>query len=251
MKNTFTYALTGVAMVTLLAFSFNDDLAKKITPNNALTPREKREGFKLLFDGKSLENFRNFKKQTIGKDWIVNDEAICLNAHELKPGQWQADGGDLITKEKYANYELKVDWKVTPCANSGIIYNVQELDSAQYVWHTGPEMQILDNSCHPDGKLEKHRTGDLYDLIKSSKETVKPVGEWNHVILRQQNGFVEQFLNGTKVVSVQIGSPYWNKLVAGSKFKSMPYFGKFKEGHIALQDHGNKIWFRNIKIKTL
>jgi len=251
MKTTFSYALTGVAMVTLLAFSFNDDLAKKITPNNALTPREKREGFKLLFDGKSLANFRNYKKQTIGKDWIIDDEAICLNAQQLKSGQWQAEGGDLITKEKYANYELKLDWKITACANSGVIFNVQELDSAQYVWHTGPELQILDNACHADAKIIKHRAGDLYDLISSSKETAKPVGEWNSIVVRQKNGFVQEYLNGTKIISVQIGTPNWNKLVAGSKFKAMPYFGKFKEGHIALQDHGNKIWFRNIKIKTL
>lgn len=238
-------------MVTLLAFSFNDDLAKKITPNNALTPREKREGFKLLFDGKSFTNFRTYKKQTIGKDWIIDDEAICLNAKDVKSGHGQADAGDLITKEKYANYELKIDWKASPCANSGIIYNVQELDSTQYVWQTGLEMQILDNDCHPDGKIVKHRAGDLYDLVRSSKETVKPVGEWNHIVLRQKNGFIEQYLNGTKVVSIQMGTPAWNKLVAGSKFKSMPYFGKFQEGYIALQDHGNKVWFRNIKIKTL
>ena len=198
-----------------------------------------------------MSNFRNYKKQTIGKDWIIDDEAIMLNAKELKPGQWQADGGDLITKEKYENYELKIDFKVSHGANSGVIYNVQELDSTQYVWQTGPEMQILDNDVHPDGKIDKHRTGDLYDLIRSSKETTKAVGEWNHIVLRQKNGFVEQFLNGTKVVSVQIGGALWNKLVAGSKFKNMPFFGKFKEGHIALQDHGFKIWFRNIKIKIL
>ena len=251
MKHTFTYAVTGIVMVTLLTFSSNDELAKKITPNNALTPKEKREGFKLLFDGKSFSNWRTFKKQTIGKDWIIDDQAICLNAKDSKTEHGQTDGGDLITKEKYGNYELKLDWKVAPCANSGVIYNVQELDSTQYVWQTGPEMQILDNNCHPDGKIEKHRTGDLYDLIKSSKETVKPVGEWNHIVLRQKNGFVEQYLNGTKTASVQIGGTTWNKLVAGSKFKAMPYFGKFTEGYIALQDHGNKVWFRNIKIRAL
>ena len=243
--------MLGVAVLALLAFSITDEFVIKITPNNTLSAKERREGFKLLFDGKSLENFRNYKKQTISKDWIIDDEAIYLNAQTLKQGQWHSEGGDIITKEKFSNFELKIDCKISPCANSGLIWNVQELDSLDQTWYTGPEMQILDDTCYHGSRDDKHRSGDLYDLISSGKQPNKNIGEWNHIVLRQKNGFVEQFQNGEKLMSVQIGSDAWNKLVAGSKFKNMPYFGKFKEGHIAIQDHGYKIWFRNIKIRSL
>ena len=112
-------------------------------------------------------------------------------------------------------------------------------------------MQVLDNERHPDAKIPKHRAGDLYDLISSSQETVKPAGEWNHAEVKVQNGKLDLYLNGTNVVSTTMWDDNWKKMVAGSKFKSMPDFGTFKKGHIALQDHGNAVWYKNIKIKQL
>jgi cytochrome c len=220
---------------------------------NVLTPDEEKSGVKLLFDGKSLSGWHNFKKTTIGKGWVIDsvEKAIHL-AVKPEAGQWNSDdGGDIMTEAAYENYELSIEWKIDTCGNSGIIYNVLEDPKAEYVWHTGPEMQVLDNKCHPDAKIIKHRAGDLYDMISVSKETVRPALEWNQAKLVQNKGKVEHWLNGEKVVEYDMNTPAWKDMIAKSKFKDMPLFGKSMKGHIALQDHGNKVWFRNIKIKTL
>lgn len=160
-------------------------------------------------------------------------------------------GGDIVTEEEYENFELSLEWKIQACGNSGVMFNVQEGASHERAWHTGPEMQVLDNSCHPDAKIIKHRAGDLYDLISCTTETVKPAGEWNLAKIVSKNGKYEFWLNGVKNVEFTMRTPEWKKLVAGSKFKSMPDFGKFIKGRISLQDHGDQVWYRNIKIKEL
>ncbi|MBK9737405.1 MAG: DUF1080 domain-containing protein [Saprospiraceae bacterium] len=220
--------------------------------NNKLTPPEIKAGWQLLFDGKSTKGWRNFKKQTIGKSWVIQDEAIHLDAKPNKDGHWQAaDGGDIITEKPYENYEFSVDWRIGTCGNSGIIFNVVEADKYDYVWQTGPEMQVLDNTCHPDSKYVKHRAGDLYDMIACKHPTVKPAGEWNEARIRNLNGKLDFWLNGYNVVSFTMHDDTWKKMVANSKFKDMPDFGLATGGHISLQDHGDKVWYRNIKIKQL
>jgi hypothetical protein len=128
---------------------------------------------------------------------------------------------------------------------------VHEAKEYPYPWQTGPEMQVLDNAGHPDAKIISHRAGDLYDLIVSSKETVKPAGEWNQAEIRINKGKLDFFLNGVNIVSTQLFTPEWEALIAKSKFKSMPGFGKFKKGKIALQDHGDLVHYRNLMIKKL
>ena len=221
--------------------------------HNILTEEEMAEGWKLLFDGTSTEGIRNFKKETLGKRWVVEDGTLHFQGKGEDADGWQAeDGGDIIiTDKEYENYELRLDWKISTNGNSGIIYNVIESDDYDYVWQTGPEMQILDNVGHPDAKIQKHRASDLYDLIECDVERVNPAEEWNSIRLVVNNGKVEHWLNGFKVVETQMWTDQWNEMVAGSKFKDMPAFGTGKKGHVSLQDHGDKVWFRNIKIREI
>ncbi len=225
--------------------------SSELYADNTLTNQEKSEGWQLLFDGKKIDQFRNFKKQTIGSGWVISDNAIHLNAIK-EEGKWQAkDAGDIITNEAYENFELKLDWKITNCGNSGIVFNVVEDNKYEYVWHTGPEMQVLDNTCHPDTKFITHKAGDLYDLIESNFPCSKSAGQWNKVTIRKNKGKVDLFLNGYKTCSFDMNAPEWKKLIAKSKFKDMPGFGLAKSGHIALQDHGDKVWYKNIKIRKM
>lgn len=224
----------------------------QIIPPNTLTEAEKAAGWKLLFDGKTMDGWHNFNKETIGKGWVIDDDAIHLNAKKNPDGHWQAaDGGDIVTDGQYENYELRLDWKIGACGNSGVIYNVVEDEKYDYVWLTGPEMQVLDNTCHPDAMYPRHRAGDLYDMIECKYETVKPAGEWNEARLVINNGRVEQWLNGRKLVEFEMFNDTWTQMIANSKFKDMPDFGKARKGHIALQDHGDRVWFRNVKIREL
>ncbi|MBS1626579.1 MAG: DUF1080 domain-containing protein [Bacteroidetes bacterium] len=204
-----------------------------------------------LFDGKTLEGWHSYGKAEPGKAWKVEDDCIHLDAASKK--SYQTDGGgDLVTNEEFENYDLKLEWKISKNGNSGIIFNVhEEVPMYDESWRTGMEMQILDNDGHADGKIHKHRAGDLYDLIACSKETVKPVGEWNEAEIICNKGNLELKLNGTTVVKTTLWNDAWKQLIAGSKFKKMPNFGTFTKGRIALQDHGNDVWFRNIMIKKL
>ncbi len=220
--------------------------------DNHLTQLEKDAGWQLLFDGETTNGWRNYRKQTIGSSWKVEDGALYLDATKKPDGGWQAaDGGDIITDKSYKNYELKLDWKISACGNSGIIYNVVENDKYDYVWQTGPEMQILDNTCHPDTKYPTHRAGDLYDMIECKYKTVNPAGDWNKVRIKSLDGHMQFYLNGHKVVEFTMHTPEWDELIKNSKFYGWDGFGVAKEGHIALQDHGDPVYFKNIMIREL
>jgi cytochrome c len=223
-----------------------------VMQENTLTAKEKGNGWKLLFDGKTMNGWHTFKKETAGKAWIVENGAIMLNATKKPDGGWQVvDGGDIVTADEYENFELAIEWKIAPCGNSGIIYNVVESPEYDYVWQTGPEMQVLDNACHPDARFVTHRAGDLYDMIETNYTAVKPAGEWNKVRIVKNKGHVEHWLNGVKVVEFDMYNDKWKEMIAKSKFKDMKGFGLAPKGKISLQDHGDRVWYRNIKIRNL
>ncbi len=209
-----------------------------------------QDGWITLFDGTSTKGWHSYGHSSVGDIWQIQDGA--LYADTTKKVKGSHGNNDLVTDDEYENYDLKLEWKISPNGNSGIIFNIKE-DTTLYknTYNTGLEMQVLDNNGHPDAKIIKHRAGDLYDLISSSKETVKPVGEWNQAEIVVKDGKLDLFLNGTNVVSTTLWDDNWKKLVAGSKFKNMPGFGTFKKGKIALQEHNNAVWYRNIQIKKL
>lgn len=229
-----------------------DTLAPKTTATaNVLTEEQQKEGWQLLFDGQTTKGWHKYGGNPVGAAWKVADGALYLDTANKK--DWQIEqGGDIVSDSAYDNFHLKLEWKIAKDGNSGIIFYIHE-DTAKYEWpwHTGPEMQVLDNNGHPDSKIIKHRAGDLYDLISCSKETVKPAGEWNLAEIKSLNGKLELFLNGENVVTTQLWDDAWKKLVAGSKFKAYPDFGTYKKGKIGLQDHGNMVWYRNVMIRKL
>ncbi len=204
-----------------------------------------QKGFKPIFDGKTTTGWHTYGKTTVGDGWKVEDGVLHFDPEAAKNGQ----GGDLVTDLEYENFHLKLDWKVAPNANSGIIFYIKEDAKFKNTYDTGLEMQVLDNNGHPDGKLTKHRAGDLYDLISSSSEPVKAVGEWNTAEIVSKNGKLTFLLNGVIVVETVLWDDNFKALIAGSKFANWPNFGTFKKGKIALQDHGDNVWYRNIMIK--
>lgn len=203
-----------------------------------------------LFDGQTLNGWSKYGGGEVGKAWKVENGELFLDATN-KAGWQTGDGGDIVTNEEFENFHLKYEWKIAQNGNSGVMFYVHEAPEFQYPWNTGPEMQVLDNAGHPDAKIISHRAADLYDLIVSSEETVKPYGEWNQAEIIANNGKLDLVLNGKTIVSTTMWTPEWEALIAKSKFKDMSGFGKYKKGKIALQDHGDLVHFRNIVIKKL
>lgn len=203
------------------------------------------KGWVSLFDGKTLNGWHVYGNRPMTGSWSVQDGAIYFD-------RTKKANGDLLTDKQYENFHLKYDWKISPNGNSGLIFWVQE-DTVKYrqTYHTGPEMQVLDNDGHKDGKINKHRSGNLYDLIEGKEGAVKPVGEWNTAEIISNKGKLEFILNGVSVLTTTYGDDQWKQMVAGSKFKQWPDFGTIFKGNIALQNHDSDVWYKNIKVKQL
>jgi hypothetical protein len=243
--------MRNLASLVALFILVSCNSSKNTMAANELTSEEKNKGWQLLFDGKSTKGWHKYGNEPVGSAWKIRQGNLVLDTTEKE--NWQTKGGgDIVTDEEFDNFHLQLDWKIAKDGNSGIIFYINE-DKAryEYPWNTGMEMQVLDNNGHADAKIIKHRAGDLYDLISSSKETVKAVGEWNHAEIKCVNGKLDLYLNGEIIVSTMLWDDSWKKLVAGSKFKNMTGFGTYKKGRIGLQDHGNEVCFRNIKIRKL
>jgi hypothetical protein len=158
-------------------------------------------------------------------------------------------GGDIVTSDEFGDFELRLQWKISQGGNSGVIFRVA--NAGNQVWESGPEMQVLDNAGHVDGKAPLTSAGANYGLHAPVRDVTRPVGEWNDVLLRVSGAHVEHWLNGVKVVEYELWSPEWESLVKASKFGSLTAYGRARRGHIALQDHGDLVWFRDIRIRPL
>jgi Domain of Unknown Function (DUF1080) len=216
-----------------------DDDAK----HNTLTAAEREQGWKLLFDGKTTTGWRKYRGEGVPDMWKVSDGVLVLDPAS------GTQHGDLVTTDPYKSFELTCEWKIAPGGNSGIMYHVAETEDAPYM--TGPEYQLVDNARHPDGKHAITSAASCYALYPPSKDVTHPAGRWNKTKLIVNGNHVEHWLNGVKVVEYELGNTDWQERVQKSKFHEMQHFGKEATGHIDLQDHGDKVEFRDIKVRVL
>lgn len=242
---------TLVLLFVLSAMSFQTSYSQQA---NNLTEQEKKDGWQLLFNGKDLAGWHSYLKEKPTLNWTAKDESIMViekrNGHQ----------SDLVTDKTYGNFDLKLEWKMEPCSNSGVMFYVNETPKYQSTYMTGPEMQITDFACLytsdksevSDSRVTLSRAGALYGLIPSDTEWVKPAPQWNQYEIIADNGQLTFIVNGHKVVNTTMWDYNWWKLISRTKFQKWPDFGTYREGHISLQGtEDGKVWFRNIKIKPL
>ncbi|HLO60426.1 MAG TPA: DUF1080 domain-containing protein [Bacteroidales bacterium] len=233
------YSLTLLVIMTLLS----QCKPKEQPVANFLTPEEESQGWKLLFDGKTMDSWRTFGGDTI-KDWVIDSGSMLAQG---------LISNDIITKDEFENFELSLDWKTSVGGNSGIFFNAIEDTAIHGIFEIAPEYQIIDEvSWDGDSLHEGQLAGACYDMYYADRnKKLMPVGEWNTSKIVVNNGHVEHWLNGDKIVEYQMWTPEWDSLKSVRKWKDYPLWGTAHKGHIGLQDHGKKNWFRNIKIRTL
>lgn len=236
-----TVAATGALMAALTAAPLMQPPA-----DNQLTAAEKQAGWALLFDGTSLDGWRGYKRQdAAGTRWKVDNGTLTLPAND---GKDTRGARDIISTATFDRFELTFDFRVAEGANSGVKYYVlEDLESA-----IGHEYQIIDDERHADAKIGLERqTASFYDVMEPKDRKLKPAGQWNTGRVLAMGPTVEHWLNGSRVLSYELGSPALKKLIADSKFKDVARFGTLQKGHILIQDHGDQVWYRNVKIRRL
>ena len=235
-----------------LALCFSACDSNKAAPDNTLSKDEVKDGWALLWDGQTTEGWRGAKLDAFpDHGWVIEDGVLKVLRSD---GSESTNGGDIITTRLYKNFILKVDFKITEGANSGIKYFVDPTLNKGAGSAIGCEFQILDDLRHPDAKLgvKGNRTlGSLYDLIPAPEDKPFDISTWNTAMVIVRDAHVEHWLNGVKLLEYERDNQEWNALVAYSKYKDWPNFGNYEEGYILLQDHGDEVWFKNIKIKEL
>ena len=207
--------------------------------HNRLTAAERAAGWQLLFDGNSLEGWRGYNSEFMPTGWSVENGLLTRTG----------PGGDIITEQQFGDFELYLEWLVGPGGNSGVL--VRAVEGQEEVYHGAPEMQILDDAGHPDGRSPLTSAGSNYGLHGAPRGIVKSAGEWNSSRIVVVNNQVEHWLNGDKVVEYELGSADWLRRVANSKFAQWPAYGRASRGHIGIQDHGDRVSFRNLKVREL
>ncbi len=196
-------------------------------------------GWRSMFDGQTADQWRAYRGDRLPAGWQVVDGALTR----------VASAGDIVTREEFQDFELALEWKVEPGGNSGIMYRVAEAPELETVWQSGPEYQLLDDARHPDGRRPETSAGACYGLYPAPRGVVRPAGEWNEARIGVQGNHVEHWLNGQRAVSYELRSGDWEERVRRSKFATMPRYGREPRGHIALQDHGDRVAYRNIRIR--
>jgi len=196
------------------------------------------DGWRPLFDGRTTAGWRGFRQRTMPDGWQAVDGALT------RVGQ----AGDIVTVEEFGDFELTLEWNISPDGNSGVFYRVTEDDDV--MWHTAPEYQIIDNAYTREPLKPVQLTGANYDLDPPRRDATKPVGSWNRTRLVVRGAHVEHWLNGEKVVEYELWSPDWERRVRASKFKDFPNYARARRGRIGLQDHGDRVAFRNIRIRS-
>jgi len=207
--------------------------------HNTLTAAERDDGWRLLFDGATLDGWRGYGSEDVPAGWSVKDGTLQLDG----------GGGDIITRDEFANFELALDWRIGAGGNSGIFYLTALGSDA--IFMSAPEMQVLDDAGHPNGQNPLTAAGSNFGLYAAPPGIVRPAGEWNQARIVVEGDRVEHWLNGTKVVEYTLGSAEWADLVKNSKFDDWPEYGTARSGHIGLQDHGDPVWYRDIKIRAI
>lgn len=233
--------LTGAIIfaIAISAFTY------KMSIDNTLSKTEKQQGWKLLFDGNTKNGWRYYQNKA-SKSWEVNNGTLHSKGSASNYGSINAD---LMTKDQYDNFELSIDYKISPKGNSGILYLVTEALESSYL--SGPEYQIIDDINFPEKLEDWQKTGANYAMNPAPAAEPKPVGEWNTARIIVNKGHVEHWLNGKKIVEYEIGSEEWKTNKMNGKWKDAAAYGMAKKGYIALQDHGSEAWFKNIKIRKL
>lgn len=246
---------TGLSVLLALTLAVtacgNEQEQAEPTAQNTLTAAEQAAGWRLLFDGQTTNGWRGYNKESFPEvGWEVADGNLIVLASD---GEEEGNGGDIITEEEFDNFELSLEFKLSPVANSGILYRVVESEE-EPIWHNAPEYQLIDDTAYiemDEMDMTKHLTGDNYDLHSSVVTASNPIGEWNHARIIVNGAHVEHWLNGVQTVAYELWTPEWEELVRASKFADYPGYGRATSGHIGLQDHGHTLRYRNIKIRPI
>lgn len=249
MKKTSLLLILAVALISINCKDKTEEQEETVTVETENMDNQEKEEVTMLFNGENLDGWKAYNSDEITQ-WKVEDGVISFTPAEGE----RSESENLITEKEFTNFELSLEWKISEGGNSGIMWGVQEDEKFNEPYLTGPEIQVLDNQKHPDAKNGPIRqAGALYDMVPPSKDVTKPAGEWNKVIIsidhETNSGSVT--LNGEKITEFPVHGEEWDKMVQGSKFKGWEDFGKHRTGHIALQDHDDKVWFRNIQIREL
>ena len=230
--------LIGVLMIgtTLIAAAAQD-------PPNALTNAEKEAGWRLLFDGTTTAGWRGYKSEKMPPSWKVVDGSLVSKP---APGE---QTNHVVTVEQFDDFELSLEWKMVAGGNSGIMYRATE--EREWPWDSGPEYQILDNAGHLDGNNPLASASACYAVYPPAKDLTRPLGEWNQTRIVANGNRIEHWLNGERVVAYEVGTDAWTAHVKTSRFWATPGYGRSPKGHICIQDYGNAIEYRNIKVRPI